>query len=76
MNEFDGNSFVVTCTEVNEDGSAIIEVEAGSEMAKIISGEGINFLLLKGILKGNTDDIFRWAQRGKQEENADTNTHE
>jgi hypothetical protein len=70
MTEIQPNGFIVTCINENEDGSANIEVETGSEMAKIISGEGINFLLLKGILEGNTDDIFRWAQKGKKEENA------
>lgn len=69
MAEIQSNEFIVTCVNANEDGSVNIEVETGSEMAKIISGEGINFLLLKGILEGNTDDIFRWARKGKEEEN-------
>lgn len=72
MTESKLNEFVVTCINENEDGSANIEVEVGSEMAKIISGEGINFLLLKGILEGNTDDILRWALRGKKDERSDT----
>lgn len=70
MDKIKSNEFVVTCINENEDGSANIEVEAGSEMVKIISSEGINFLLLKGILEGDTSDILRWAQRGKEEENA------
>lgn len=71
MTELAPNEFVVTCVKENEDGSADIEVEVGSEMKSKISAEGINFLLIKGILEGTTEDILRWAQRGKQEERTD-----
>ena len=33
--------------------------------------EGINFLLVKGALGGNTEEILRWATRGKEEEQND-----
>jgi hypothetical protein len=47
-------------------------VEAGPEMQQKIFEEGLNFLLLKGILEGTTEDVLRWAQRGKQEERTDS----
>jgi hypothetical protein len=66
------NSFHVTCIEENEDGSATIQIEVESEqMKKHIFEEGINFLLLKGAIGGTTEDILRWAERGKLEENTD-----
>jgi hypothetical protein len=66
------NTFRVTCVEENEDGSAQVEVEVGSEeMRNRIFEEGINFLLLKGILEGTTDDVLQWAQLGKQQEKTD-----
>jgi hypothetical protein len=71
MTELGTNQFVITCVEENEDGSARIEVEAGAEMQEKIFEEGINFLILKGILGGTTEDILRWAERGKQEERTD-----
>jgi hypothetical protein len=65
-------SFSVTCIEENEDGSADISVEVESkEMKNLIFGEGITFLLLKGALGGTTEDVLRWAERGKLEENTD-----
>jgi hypothetical protein len=71
MDEVAPNAFVVTCVKENEDGSADIEVEVGSEISEKVIEEGINFLLLKGILEATTEDILRWAQRGKQEERTD-----
>jgi hypothetical protein len=66
------NTFRVTCVKENEDGSAQVEVEVGSEETKNrIFEDGINFLLLKGILEGTTDDVLRWAQLGKQKEKTD-----
>jgi predicted Fe-Mo cluster-binding NifX family protein len=72
MTELGPNEFVVTCVEENEDGSANIEVEAGTEMQEKIFEAGINFMMLKGILEGTTEDVLRWAQRGKQEERTDS----
>jgi hypothetical protein len=69
----DKNTIEVTCVKENEDGSADIEFEVGSEMKEKIVGEGINFLLIKGILGGTTEDILRWADRGKEEEQIDKN---
>jgi hypothetical protein len=66
------NQFILTCIEENEDGSANVEVEAGPEMQQKIFEEGLNFLLLKSILEGTTEDVLRWAQRGKQEERTDS----
>lgn len=72
MNDLGPNAFLVTCVEENDDGSARVEVEVGSEeMQSRVFEEGINFLLLKGILKGTTDDILRWAELGKQQEKTD-----
>lgn len=58
----------VTCVKENEDGSADVEVEVGPEVKDMLIDEGVNFILLKGMLGGNTEDILRWAQCGKQEE--------
>lgn len=72
MDDLEPNTFRITCVEENDDGSARVEVEVGSEeMRNRIFEEGINFLLLKGILEGTTDDILRWAELGKQQEKTD-----
>ena len=65
------NTFTVTCVEENLDGSANIEVELGAGVRDQLSSEGLNFLLIKGIVGGTTDDVLRWAQRGKEQENTD-----
>lgn len=75
MDKLNTNTFVVTCVNENEDGSAIIEVESDPEMSKVFLSEGINFLLLKGILEGSTSDILRWAQLGKNSD-MNINRHE
>ena len=71
MHKLAPNEFVVKYVSENEDGSANIEVEAGFEMQEKIFEAGISFMLLKGILEGTTEDILRWAQRGKQQEQTD-----
>lgn len=71
MTDITANGFTVKLISENEDGSANIEIEAGPEMKDKFFSEGITFLLIKGILEGTTEDIFRWAQRGKEEENTD-----
>lgn len=71
MSEIAPNTFTVTCVKENEDGSAVIEVEFGAEVMDSIIKEGITFLMIKGILEGNTEEFLRWAQRGKEEENID-----
>jgi hypothetical protein len=63
------SSFTVTCIKENEDGSADVEIEVGKEAQQKIMEEGIQFVFIKGILEGTTDDILRWATLGKQEEN-------
>jgi hypothetical protein len=68
MTDLGPNQFTVTCVKENEDGSADVEVEAGEGVKEKLIEEGVNFLLLKGILEGATEDILRWAERGKQEE--------
>jgi len=65
------NTFEVLCMNENEDGSVDIEVNAEPEMQKQFVEEGINFLLVKGALGGNTEEILRWATRGKEEEQND-----
>lgn len=67
MQKLGAKEFVVTCIKENEDGSADVEVEVGPEMREVINEEGINFLILKGILGGDTSDILRWAKRGKED---------
>jgi hypothetical protein len=62
------NTFTVNCISENTDGSANVEIELGANVSKTIIGEGVNFLLLKAIVEGDTDQILRWSQRGKQEE--------
>lgn len=65
------NEFAVTLVKENTDGSANIEIEADTKMKDKFLEEGVNFLLLKGILGGSVEDILRWAERGKQEEKTD-----
>ena len=62
----------VTTVSENEDGSADVhfEVDDEQEVQQLVS-EGLNFLLLKGILNCNTEELLRWAERGKQEEKTD-----
>jgi hypothetical protein len=67
----EAGKFTVQCISENEDGSANLEIELGANVSKTIIGEGINFLLLKGIFEGTTDDILRWAELGKQQEKTD-----
>ena len=67
----DKNAFEVLCLNENEDGSVDIEVSAEPEMRTQFVEEGINFLLVKGALGGNTEEILRWATRGKEEEQND-----
>jgi hypothetical protein len=59
------NSFTVTHINENEDGSANIEVEMGTEMRSKLLDEGLNFLLVKAALGGTTSDILTWATAGK-----------
>lgn len=72
MNNLKQNEFIITCIKENDDGSAEIEIELGSEMKNRVFEEGINFLMLKGILCGTTEDILKWAERGKKEFSIDT----
>ena len=67
----DKNTFEVLCLNENEDGSVDVEVSAEPEMRTQFVEEGINFLLVKGALGGNTEEILRWAARGKEEEQND-----
>lgn len=60
------NSFTVTCVEENSDGSANVEVEMGDEVRNKLFEEGLNFLLIKAILGGDTEDVLCWAQKGKK----------
>lgn len=59
------NSFTVTCLEENPDGSAYVDIEVGDEVRSKLFEEGLNFMLLKAILNGDTSEILEWAQRGK-----------
>lgn len=66
------NMLTIEMISENPDGSANVDVTMGSEVKSTVMSEGVNFLLMKGVLNGTTDDILRWAQRGKQEENTDS----
>jgi hypothetical protein len=61
------NTFTITCVNENIDGSADIEVEMGPGMKDKVLDAGLNFLLVKAILGGDTEQILEWATRGKQE---------
>ena len=65
------NQFTVEVVKENPDGSADIEVEMGPGMKDKVLEAGLNFMLMKAILGGNTEQILEWATRGKQEENTD-----
>lgn len=65
------NQFTVEFVEENPDGSANVEVEVGDGMKAKLLEAGLNFMLMKAILGGNTEQILEWATRGKQEENTD-----
>lgn len=71
MSELAPNQFTVTCVKENEDGSADVEVEVGEGMKEKLIEAGLNFMLIKAILEGTTENILRWAERGKQEEKTD-----
>lgn len=51
----------------NEDGSADVQFDLTDEEKVRCIEEGLSFLLLKTVLEGTTDDIFRWANRGKED---------
>lgn len=65
------NQFTVTFVKENEDGSADVEIEAGQGVKETLIEAGLNFILIKFILEGTTEEILRWAERGKQQENTD-----
>ena len=65
------NTFTITHVNENIDGSADIDVEMGPGMKDKVLEAGLNFMLMKAILGGDTGQILEWAQRGKQEENTD-----
>jgi len=55
-----------------DDGSADIQFEVSDEQeTRQLVGEGLNFLLIKVMLNCNTEELLRWAERGKQEEKTD-----
>jgi len=59
----------VTDMVENEDGSADVQFDISDEQeVKHLVGEGLNFLLIKGILGCNTEELLRWAELGKREE--------
>jgi hypothetical protein len=60
------NTFTITCVNENIDGSADIEVEMGPDMKDKVLEAGLNFLLMKAILGGTTENILDWATRGKE----------
>ena len=65
-------SIEVTDIIENEDGSADVQFDVSDECdIQQLVGEGLNFLLIKGILNCNTEELLRWAERGKQEEKTD-----
>ena len=66
------NTLTIEMISENPDGSANVDVTMGSEIKNTVMSEGVNFLLMKGVLNGTTDEVLRWAQRGKQEENTDS----
>ena len=61
------NTFTVTCVAENIDGSADIEVEMGPGMKDKVLEAGLNFLLMRAILGGTTENILDWATLGKKE---------
>lgn len=65
------NQFTVEFVEENPDGSANVEVVMGDGIKEKMFEAGLNFMLMKAILGGDTEQILNWAQRGKQEENTD-----
>ena len=61
-------TFNITCVNENIDGSADIEVDMGPGMKDKVLDAGFNFLLMKAILGGTTENILDWATRGKPEQ--------
>ena len=70
------NTFTVTYVNENVDGSADVDVEMGPGMKDKILEAGLNFMLIKAILGGTTEEILDWATRGKEEVNADDVTNQ
>lgn len=53
----------------NEDGLADVQFDVSDEQeVQQLVSEGLNFLLIKGFLECNTEELLRWAELGKQEE--------
>lgn len=56
----------------HEDGSATINVDVDSEMLNQLASKGIEYTILQEMLgHPSMDEILRWIERGKQEENTD-----
>jgi hypothetical protein len=65
------SSFEFSVLKENEDGSADIQIEIGKDHREKVLEAGIYFLLLRGMYNASIEDIFRWVERGKTEENTD-----
>lgn len=56
----------------HSDGSAMITVDVDAVTANRLASKGIEYAILQEILgHPSTEDIIRWVERGKQEENTD-----
>ena len=58
----------------HDDGTATISVDLDDQMRDLMAAKGIEYAILQEML-GNPsmDDLLRWVERGKQEENTDDN---
>lgn len=56
----------------HDDGTATISVDLDEQGLNLMATKGIEYTILQGML-GNPsmDDLLRWVERGKQEENTD-----
>ena len=57
----------VTEVEDHDDGSAVVSFQADQQSIDHLIEQGVNFMLIKEMLEGTTDQISVWAKRGKLE---------
>lgn len=65
------NKLMVDITD-HDDGSATITIDTDVETMSHLASKGIEYMILRELL-GNpsVDDLIRWVERGKHEENTD-----
>ncbi len=59
-------------TETADDGSLTISFDASPDVVESLQSKGMEYAIIRSILGDPTaEELIRWAERGKQEENTD-----